>query len=176
MAYATVPDGVLGDGMIAAWWVPRADITDPTSGLNVYTALNGATAVNVSCLLTQQPTPDVSTETIIIDRICLPVVIEKNGKATWTLEDIVYAYDVQNPASEVNKGYASLTPAAQGWLVLRYLVVSDAAVAAGQIVDVYPIELGAQIKMPLTRNTEATVRQPVKVDGVPKFDLALTAT
>ncbi|CAN7196789.1 hypothetical protein [Knoellia sp. LjRoot47] len=168
-----VPPGFDAGGMFQAWFIPGA-----TSVASVSVAdLLEADTVQVGCYFTTPPEPTAATETIEDDRACLRDPGQSRGSTTWTINDLEYIYDVQNPASVSNKAYAAMTEGSEGVLVMRYGIESgNAPVATTQFVDAYAIELGPQRKLPLTRNTKGRVSQAVFVKpGGRAKDLALTA-
>lgn len=158
-----IPKGVNADGKLTAWLVKASAVANPTT--LTATALSGADAISIGCYLTEQPNVDVSTETRTIDRVCLPQVLEGRGASTWTVDAIRYIYDVQNAGSDSNKVYEFAVEGEDYLLVLRYLIDSNVEPTAAQVVDIFPVELGPQVKLPLTRNTEAQVKQAVWVNG-----------
>lgn len=168
----TVPAGFLADAMIKVAFVPAiADTTGPL----VATEVKAVGSVDATCYLTAQLSPGADQATITDDRMCLKQVLERPGAVTYTLDELNYVYDVQNPTSESNKLYAALPAGTTGFLVVRYGIDVDTDWAADQIADVIPVEAGAQIKMPGERNTVAKVRQKLFVTGPKQDDVTLVA-
>ncbi|HQW74155.1 MAG TPA: hypothetical protein PLG46_08690 [Ornithinibacter sp.] len=171
---ASVPPGFVSDASLRVYWVPAANLANPAAP-GIAAALNAATSLDITCYLTGDFAPDADVATITDDRVCLKQVLEDMGAITWKVDDLQYIYDVQNAASISNKAYAGMTPGAIGYFVTRYGMDYDTAPATGQKVDVIPVKLGPQIKLPVTRNTKGRVRQPVRVNGAYQTDVALVA-
>lgn len=168
----TVPPGFLADANIRVWFVTA--LADPAAP-KVATEINAASSVDITCYLTTQLAPNADVATVTDDRMCLRQVLEAMGTFTYSIDELQYVYDVQNPASVSNKLYAAVPTGTTGFLVIRYGMDVDVAPAAVQKVDVYPIQWGPQIKMPGERNTKAKVRQKPFVTGPVQLDKALAA-
>ena len=171
---ATVPPGFISDASLRVWWVPLANLANPAAP-GVAAALNAATSLDVTCYLTGDFAPDASVATITDDRVCLKQILEDVGAVTWSVEEMQYIYDVQNPASVSNKAYAAMVGGSAGFFVARYGMDYDTAAAASQKGDVIPVKLGPQIKLPVTRNTKGKVKQKPFVNGPVLQDFAFVA-
>ena len=171
---ATVPPGFISDASLRVWWVPLANLANPAAP-GVAAALNAATSLDITCYLTGDFAPDASVATITDDRVCLKQILEDVGAVTWSVDEMQYIYDVQNPASVSNKAYAAMTSGSSGYFVARYGMDYDTAAAAAQKVDVIPVKLGPQVKLPVTRNTKGKVKQKPFVNGPLLQDVALVA-
>lgn len=167
---SSVPPGFLADANIRAWFVP--DLADPTEP----SIAELAAGIDITCYLTAQLAPNADVATVTDDRMCLRQVLEAPGSVTYSIDELMYVYDVQNPASVSNELYAAVPRGTTGFIIIRYGIDVDVApVAATQFVDVYPVEWGPQIKMPGERNTKAKVRQKPFVTGPMQQDVAFTA-
>lgn len=168
-----VPPGFDAGGMFQAWFIPGETSVAAVSVAD----LLASTTVQVGCYFTTPPEATAATDTIEDDRACLKDPGQSRGSTVWSIAALEYIYDVQNPASVSNEAYAAMPEGAEGVLVMRFGVESgDAPVATTQFVDAYAIELGPQVKLPLTRNTKGKVSQAVFVKpGGRAQDLALTA-
>ena len=171
---ATVPPGFISDASLRVWWVPLANLTNPAT-VSVASALNAATSLDITCYLTGDFAPDASVATITDDRVCLKQILEDVGAVTWSVDEMQYIYDVQNPASVSNKAYAAMVGGSSGYYVARYGMDYDTAPAASQKGDVIPVKLGPQIKLPVTRNTKGKVKQKPFVNGPVLQDVAFVA-
>ena len=171
---ATVPPGFISDASLRVWWVPLANLANP-SAPGVAAALNATTSLDITCYLAGDFAPDASVATITDDRVCLKQILEDMGAVTWSVDELQYIYDVQNAASVSNKAYAGMTVGSAGFFVARYGMDYDTAAAAGQKVDVIPVKLGPQVKLPVTRNTKGKVKQKPFVNGPLLQDVALVA-
>lgn len=167
----TVPPGFLADANIRVWFVTT--LLDPAAP-KIATEINAVSSVDMTCYLTTQIAPNADVATVTDDRMCLRQVLEDMGSVTYSIDELMYVYDVQNPASISNKLYAALPMGTTGFIVIRYGIDVDVApVASTQKVDVYPVRWGPQIKMPGERNTKAKVRQKPFVTGPKQTDVAL---
>lgn len=155
-----IPQGVSSDGMIRADWVPEGGFADPNNP--TVTEVLAASATNLSCHLFSVGVGATEARKEK-RRLCSKQAYELLGATTWTIEDLEYVYDVQNPESDTHKAYAALVPGSRGFLVLRYGKDSMTDPEAGDIVDIVPSRLGAQRKQPPVENDELTVMQSVVV-------------
>src|SRR5690348_8724189 len=101
----SVPPGFVADASLRVWFVTT--LANPAAP-SVASELNAGTSVDATCYFTGGFNPDASVATITDDRLCLKVVLEDKGTTTWSMDDLNYIYDVQNPASVSNKLYAAL--------------------------------------------------------------------
>jgi hypothetical protein len=168
----TVPPGFVADASLRVWFV--TSLANP-SAPSVASELNAGTTVDATCYFTNGFNPDASIATISDDRLCLAQVIEDKGTVTWSMDDLNYIYDVQNPASVSNKLYAALAENTTGYFVARYGMSVDTAAAAGQKVDVIPVKMGPKVKLPPERNTKGRVKQKPFVTGPVLQDQSLAA-
>ena len=156
----------------------RNAIFVPTDSLSV-AVLGGATAVELMCYVTKG-TFGVSadTERGTDERECSEQVAEVLGNTTWTLNDLDYVWEPQaTAASPTNKAYDTLKKGTTGFIVVRYGLKVDEALAAGQKVDQFPVTLGEQV--PKTPENSAgeklKILQPVVVGLGVKRDQVLVA-
>lgn len=142
------------------------------------TELTAATALNMSCILYEfEVTLDQSA--VEKPKYCSVTMPTRPGTAKYTISDITYDYDPQKITSaDPYKHYAALAQGTQGFLVDRRGLTPSAAPAVGQIVDIYPIALGARQRVnidPTAEGESLRVLQKVFVIGDPAFDVALIA-
>lgn len=168
----TVPPGFLADANITVLFVTTMA---NTAAPDLSTEINAISTIDMTCYLTAQLSPAADEQTSTDDRMCLRQALEVPGTITYSIDELQYVYDVQNPSSLSNKLYAAVPRGTSGYIVIRYGVDVEEPFAAGDIVDVYPVEWGQQIKMPGERNTKAKVRQKPFVVGVYQQDVALVA-
>jgi hypothetical protein len=168
----TVPPGFLADANITVLFVTT--LADPDSP-SLATEINAVTTIDMTCYLTAQLSPNATEAISTDDRMCLRQALEVPGTITYSIDELQYVYDVQNPASLSNELYAAVPRGTTGFIVIRYGEDVDTAFTAGDIVDVYPVEWGQQIKMPGERNTKAKVRQKPYVVGPYQQDVAIAA-
>lgn len=165
----SVPPGFIADASLRVWIVTTiANTAAPTVA-----EINAGTTIDATCYLTNGFSPDASVATITDDRLCLSTVLEDKGVTTWSISELEYIHDVQNPASVSNKLYAGLPENASVHVVARYGMNVDTAAAATQKVDVFPVKMGPPVKLPPERNTKGRVKQKPFVNGVPQRDVAL---
>lgn len=136
----TIPPGVDANGRRNALFIP-------TSTLSAATLTS--TAIELICYLSKGTLGmSAETERGTDDRECTTVSAEVLGNTSYSFNDLEYVYEPQDAAgtSVTNKAYNNLTPLTNGFLILRNGIVADTALAAGQVVDVFPITLGPQIR------------------------------
>ena len=141
--------------------------------------LNAVTSVNVSCYLTGFA-PQGTQESAEDVRLCSEQVFEDPGDVAISIDNIEYVYSPQAsaPAAD-NKAYELLKKDVTGYLVdRRGLNARTAALAIGQIVDVYPIRLGEQFRLPLDPGAQGgkfRITQKPFVTGPYYYDSVLVA-
>jgi len=168
----TVLDGVASNETVSLKWVE--DIANPAAP-SLATEINAATTVTLECLLTQTFSPDATVEKAQLRRMCSRQVRERNGAVTRTIADLIGVYDPQDMAADVSKAYAALSPGATGFLVVRWGVHVDTPWAAGDLVDVYPVEIGYRAKIAAADNDELQFKAGVSIIGEVEEDVALVA-
>ena len=168
----TVLDGVASNETVSLKWVAAIAAT---TAPKLATEINAATSVQLECLLTQTFSPDATVEKAQLRRMCSRQVRERNGAVTRTIADLVGVYDPQDLAAAVSKAYATLTPGAQGYLVVRWGVHVDTPWAVGDLVDVYPVEVGYRAKIAAADNDELQFKAGVSISGEVEEDVALVA-
>lgn len=100
------------------------------------------------------------------------------GTTTYTGGDMTYAFNPQGAAASDGKKLWELIPGGTtGYLVRRMGVDSATTPAAGQFVDVYPVEFGPSI--PGTsgdgEEAESIASASFAVTGPPSFNVAIAA-
>lgn len=169
MSTTSVPPGFVADATLRVWFVTTlADPAAPTLA-----EINATTSIDATCFFTNGFDPDATSATISDDRLCLKVVLEDKGSTTWTMNELNYIFDVQNPLSVSNKLYAALKENTSGFFVGRYGMDVDEDPSAGDIVDVIPVKMGTQVKLPPERNTKGRVKQKPFVNGPVQQDVVL---
>lgn len=168
----TVLDGVASNETVSLKWVEA--LATP-SAPSLATEVNAATTVTLECLLTQTFSPDATVEKAQLRRMCSRQVRERNGAVTRTIADLVGVYDPQDLAGPLSEAYAALTPGATGYLVVRWGVHVDTAWAVGDLVDVYPVEVGYRAKIAAADNDELQFKAGVSISGEVQEDVALVA-
>lgn len=163
-----IPEGVSSNGNVRVDFVPTfADYRDPQ-----LTELAEATAQHLTAhIFAVAPTGSVTRKTK--RRMGSKTAYELLGANEYTIDDLEYVYDVQNPTSETNEVYAALPEGTRGFLVFRWAEDVVADHVAGEFLDVFPVRLGPQNKMPPEADDELVVRQPVAITGPPAKDVEL---
>lgn len=165
-----IPEGVPSDGTVRVDFVPTlADYTASTLA-----ALTGATAEMIGCHMFGIGM-GANTERKEKRRLCSKNKYELLGATTYTIDALNYIYDVQNPESDTNAAYAALAPRTTGFLVIRWGIDAATPLAEDQVVDIFPVRLGQQIKQAPEENDELTVSQEVVVIGDPVIDYVIPA-
>ena len=173
VATLNIPEGVPSDGTVRVDFVPTAGIVDPAAA--TLTELTGATAEMIGCHLFGIGM-GATTERKEKKRLCAKAKYELLGATTYTIEALQYIYDVQNPSSDANAAYAALVPHSTGYLVVRWGIDAAEDLKASQVVDIYPVRLGPQIKQAPEENDELTVSQEVAVIGDPVIDYEIPSS
>lgn len=167
-----IPQGVPSNGMVRVDFAPEgtfADRANPTLA-----ELNSPTVVHVTCHVFPFA-PQGSVTRTEKRRMCSVQAYEILGATAYTIEDITYVYDVQDPESVTNEAYAAMVPGTTGDLVFRWGVAVGEDHVADELLDLFPVRLGPQNKMPPEADDELIVSQPVAVVGNAIVDVALAA-
>ncbi len=167
------PPGVDAAGMGSVYFVPA--IADPAAP----TVTEIDAGVPLSCALYGWAT-SVDQPTSTSAKYCDAQPRQRLGTAAYSAGPIVYDYDPQG--TDVGGNYAhydALTPGLTGYMVDRRGIGSMEATAVGQVVDVWPVKLGAIIRVDIDPNNtdgeSLRTQQIVSVTGQVQFDKALTA-
>lgn len=167
-----VLDGVSSNETVSLKWVETIAVT---TAPDLSTEINAGTSVALECLLTETFSPDASVEKASLRRMCSRQARERNGIVTRTIADLVGVYDPQDLAADVSKAYAALVPGDTGFLVVRWGVNVDTPWTAGDLVDVYPVEIGYRTKIAAADNDELQFKAGISIIGEVKEDVALVA-
>lgn len=153
----TEPASVVSDGMVKVAWVTV--MGDPARPAN--TELDAGTVLDLSCYLTDSGwAPNLSEDTVTDPRLCSTETFTRPGRSQTTIP-LVYVYNPDSPADD--EARITLTNRATGYLVARWGVDVDTPFNAGDIVDVYPVQLGKPNKQAATANTPLTIMQTAYV-------------
>lgn len=165
----TQPASVPTNGTILAIFVEAiADPAAPAIG-----EVTDPTSLDVTCYLTGDGLNTATTENSIEDpRACSRQTYESPGDFTDTLE-FTYVFNPASPADD--EAHLALPQGTTGFIVIRWAVDSEQAVAIGDIVDVYPVTAGVQRKQPITRNAVHRIMQKMFVTGEVQRDVEIVA-
>lgn len=141
--------------------------------------LTAATAVNISCYVSGFA-PQGSQESAEDTRLCSEQVFEDPGDVAISIDNVEYVYYPQATVPDTNnKAYELMKNGVTGWLVdRRGLNARTSALAAGQLVDIYPVRLGEQFRVPLDPGQQGgkfRITQKPFVTGPYLYDVALVA-
>jgi hypothetical protein len=171
----TIPESVTAEGNVKAVFVTAivAPVNTPSP-----TELNGG--VDISCYLMPDWDGPTATQNTGEDRrFCSRETFTRLGRNQWEISPLVYTYlpqELGTPGDAANEVYEALPPNETGYLVVSYGKDPATTFAAGDIVDVFPIEAGVQVKQ--ARGTDEfaplTVTQALAVTGVPELDAVVT--
>lgn len=143
MASPLKPQKVTANGKDSWYLVPAiANIAAPTAA-----EINAISGLNISCfLLAEQEGVTGSAEKVRLARLlCETTTTEGLGEQTWSLADLQGVFDPQGASgSDGKKVWELVKDGFDGYLVRRQGVVAkdNAAVVAGQFVDVFEVETG----------------------------------
>jgi len=169
------PEGVRARGNESVVFVPAiADLEAPT-----LTELAATGSANISCFLTGFA-PNGSQESQEDRRLCSEQIFEDPGDVQISIDNLVYVYEPQDDGtSPTNKAYNTLKKDVVGYLVdRRGLNARTVAFAADQLVDVYPVRLGEQFRVPLDPGQQGgkfQISQKAFVTGPYQYDATVTA-
>lgn len=166
---ASQPTSVTSNGTTLVLLVPTiANLAAPTVA-----ELTAGSVVDLSCYITGDGLSTEVTENTIDDpRLCSKQIYSQPGDQSNSLE-LTYVF---NPASpDDDEARLALTEGSQDYVVIRWAMDSDTAIAAGQEVDIYPKLAGVQRKIPVARNSVHRITQRMHVTGEVLRDVAVAA-
>lgn len=157
------------DGAVKVVWVPTIANPDAPTVAEV----TAVSAVDLSCYLTSDGwTTGSDEQTVSDDRLCDTQNYERPGSSSRTLS-LKY---VENPGSTTdNKAYTTLTPRTTGFFVVRRGPIYSTALAAGDKVQVWPVQMGIYDWQPPERNSVLRVQQKAFVTGKVRDGVAIVA-
>lgn len=173
MSIATLelPPGIPSDGTVKVAVVPDEGFDD----YHTPTVAEVQAGTDISCHLMQDGYGESADEGTNTDqRLCSKEAYTIGGSVTWTITDLRYVYDPQNPSSLTHEAYAALAPGTIVYLVARWGKDAAEPWTAGDVVDVYRVQLGVQRKQTPEANSELKVLQTPRVQGTKATDVALT--
>lgn len=157
------------DGNVKVVFVPAiANTAAPTAA-----EVTAVGAVELSCYLTADGwTPGLDEQVVTDDRLCSTQTFEQPGRNSRTLA-IRY---VENPTSATdNDAFDTLVPGTAGFLVERRGEAYSGALAAADVVNVWPVKAGQYSPEPPEANSVLKVSQKMFVTGTVQIGVAVTA-
>jgi hypothetical protein len=165
------PEGISALGNGALWYAPAVAVK-ATPVLAEFTA-----GINMSCGMDGfAPTGDQGSSPVT--RYCSTTTFEAPGRATLTGPSIEFVYDPQDPASAEYEWYVTITEGTTGFLINRLGLPFDTAIAADQVVNVFPITAGVRIPVPVDPTAdgqELRYRQRFFITGAVAWDAVVAA-
>jgi hypothetical protein len=152
--------------MLVKFVLAIADTAAPTVG-----EINAGSATDLSCYITELTT-NTTENTIEDPRLCSVQVFQARGDNSSELE-VTYVYNTLS--EDDDEARIALTEGEDGFFVIRYGVAADDAISAGDVVDVYPVQMGVQRKNTPSRNSVHTITQKPFVTGTIRFDAVVAA-
>ena len=167
MALETVPAGLPSDGQALILFVPA--IANPAAP--TVSELTAGTVKKLTYSATGDGYKhDVTINKVRANRFTLPQEIQYDGTI---VDDITITYAYTNTAGDVVR--LALPTGTTGFVVERWAVANETAVAAAQIVDVIPIRASIPLKDAPVRNQELTRTQVLNVTGTVFRDVTVAA-
>lgn len=167
MALEEVTPGQVSDGYGLVLFVPT--IADPAAP--TVTELTAGTVKKLTYSITGDGyNHTVTVNAVTANRLTLKQAIQYDGTVTDDLE-ITYVYN--NTDADVVR--LALPEGTEGFIVERWAVGNEIAVAADQIVDVIPIKASISRKNAPATNTELTRTQKLNVTGAVQRDVVVVA-
>jgi hypothetical protein len=167
----TEPASVISDGNVRVQWVPS--IADPEAPNAL--ELNDPTGLDLTYYLTDSGwAPNMSEDTVTDPRLCSRQTFTRPGRNQTTLP-LAYVYNPENP--DEDEARLTLVDRATGFIVARWGDDYERPFDTGDIVDVYPVQMGRPNKQAATANTPLTIMQTgyVKSPGA-QIDVVVTAS
>lgn len=166
------PPGIDAAGNVKVWFVPA--IADPTKP----TVAEIEAGADLSCAL-YAFVPTLEQPTSPRSKYCYRQPAQALGRPDYGIEAIEYDYDPQAPDNADYAYYADLEPGTRGFIVERRGLDSKQDLAADDLVDIYPAELGSRGRVAVDATSTDTQklrsRQIVAVVGDVLQDIAVVA-
>lgn len=167
MPLENVPTGIPSDGNALVLFVPAiANTSAPT----VAELTAGTVKAFTYSITGDGYNHTVTINKVVANRLTLKQELQYDGTEVDELS-ITYVYT--NTAGDVVR--VALPQGTTGFIVERWSIGNDVAIAAGQIVDVIPIKASVSVKNAPVANQELTRTQRLNVTGVVKRDVAVAA-
>lgn len=167
------PDGVATAGNEAVWFVPAIkDVTKP--------AITELTAGHpLQCAITTFST-GADQGTVEDVRLCSTETYGSPGSISYKVDPLEYVYDPQKPEDVAKYGYyAAMKPNTPGFMVDRRGIPHGTPFKAGDVVDIYPITMGAQTRVPVEGGDKGggkfKTRQQMFISGPVQYDVKVVA-
>lgn len=144
------------------------------------TEVTAGTVLDISCYLFDTSASPTQNTNLVekIRRICDGAIYQQIGTTTYTGGEILYALQPQAvAASDGKKAWEKFPSGTTGFLVRRLDVAVATDLAAGQFVDVFPVEFGPQmpVKVGDGEAAEVGVTQTFAITGPPNFVVAIAS-
>ncbi|VXC08757.1 hypothetical protein [Aeromicrobium sp. 9AM] len=140
--------------------------------------IEAATGINLSCALfgDQDGLSGTTDKVTLPRRLCETVTFESNGATSFSMADMVVSFDAQGaPASAGKKAWEALVDNSSGYLVQRLGKSGTTVVAAGDYVNVVPVQLGTKVPTKTGTGADGVVAfsQAVSITDTPAFNVAV---
>jgi hypothetical protein len=170
------PEGVRARGNESVIFVPGV-IAVPTAP--TIAELTAVGTVNISCWLSGFQ-PQGNQDSVEDRRLCSEQIFEDPGDVAISIDNLEYVYYPQAATpSATNKAYEVMKRDVTGYVVdRRGLNARTVAIAAAQKVDIYPVRLGEQFRMPLDPGEQGgkfRITQKAFVTGPYEYDAVVAA-
>lgn len=137
------------------------------------TELNAVSSLDLSCYLSGDGlTTDTTQNTIEDRRLCNKQTFERPGSLSRALE-LQYVYNPEEPTDD--EARITLQSGVKGFIVIRWAVDADQPYAVGDMVDIYPVVMGAQRKQTPGENSVHKITQKPFVTGAMAEDVLVVA-
>jgi hypothetical protein len=165
-----IPASVSTNGTVRAVFMPAVlDRLAP----KLATEVLAVSSLDFSCYATGDGVNAETSENNIEDaRLCTKAVYEQPGDRTDTLE-ITYTFNPRLPLQ--NKAHLELIEGRVGLIGIRWAVDAELDWEEDDMIDLYPVTLGAQRKNNPTRNGIHKITQKCFVTGKVNKDVLLVA-
>jgi len=167
-----IPPAVSSNGTVKVVFVPDGGLAAPGKA----TVAEIKAGTEISCHLTADGfAPNAEEQVSDGRRLCSKQSYDIVGATKWSIDDLKYVYDVQNPSSLTNAAYEALEPGTTGYLIVRWGKDAEIDWAAGDVVDIFQVRLGERRKQQPEADSELYVAQKPYVLNRDAEDFALTA-
>lgn len=167
MPLETVPTGTPSDGQGLVLFVPAI----ATPAAPTVAELTAGTVKKLTYSITGDGyNHSVTINQVTANRLTLKQTLQYDGTE---VDDLSITYVYTNTAGDVAR--LALPVGTTGFIVERWAVPNETAVAAAQIVDVIPIKASVPVKNAPVANQELTRTQRLNVTGVVYRDVAVAA-
>lgn len=144
------------------WWADAiADVQAPT----LAEVTSQTAAIDLSCFIDAAWGAFSAEQGKESDERWCGVKFESLSEVEYTIDDLIYVTDPQNPTSDTGRASVMLAEGKRGFLIFRRGIHMDTPLKVGDVVDILAAQLGAATPEKAEKGAPIKNRQTVAVVG-----------